>query len=253
MQLDGKTILITGSGTGVGRGVAIVFARHGANVVVCGRRESKLKETISLIEAEGGNAIAVPTDITQPDQVENLVKASREAFGQVDVLFNNATSFRSIAPVYEVDPDIWWNDVAVNLYGTLLMMRAVMPAMIARDEGVIINMTGGKPTGGSGYACGNVGIEELTRVTAMELDTLESAVLVFVCGTGGLVRSEITELQAQSPAGQKWIPSTREGFDKGEFRNPEDIGLATIEMLKAATIASRGKTYNPYADFSDWK
>ena len=154
MELEGRTVIVTGAGSGIGRALAIEFGRNGAQVVCCARRKSRLEETVELIEREGGVGLAIPTDITERSQVQQMVEASLERFGSIDVLFNNAGSFQSIAGVSEVDPDVWWHDVTVNLYGSLLLIREVLPYMMSRNEGIIINMNGGRPVGGTGYACG---------------------------------------------------------------------------------------------------
>jgi len=248
MDLKDKTAIITGSGGGIGRALALEFARNGAKVVTCGRREHRLHETVALIEKEGGTALAVPTDITRRDAVQRLVAAALDRFGAVHVLFNNAGSFQSIAGVYELDPEVWWHDVTVNLYGALLCIREVLPEMMARDEGIIINMDGGRPVGGTGYACGKAGLMELSRILVEELKKMNSHVMVFRAGPG-LVRTEMTELQASSEAGRRWIPSTRRAFDEGRTRAPEEIARATIRMIEIARPELSGASYHPDTDF----
>ena len=249
MKVQGSTVIVTGAGSGVGRALALEFARHGARVVCCGRREDRLKETVALAEAEGGTALAVPCDITVRSQVQAMVARTLDAFGSVDVLFNNAGSFQSIAGVHEVDPETWWHDVTVNLYGSLLTIREVLPHMLSRNSGIIINMNGGRPVGGSGYGCGKAGLMELTRILSEELKMANSAVMVFAAGPG-LVRTEMTELQANTEAGRKWIPSTRECFESGRVREPEEVARATIRLVEIARPELSGKAYGPDTDFA---
>ena len=249
MELDGRTVIVTGSGSGIGRALAIEFARNGAKAVCCARRKERIEETVALIESEGGTGLAIPTDLTQPNQVKRMVKAAQERLGPIDVLFNNAGRFESIAGVHEVDREDWWQDVTVNLYGSLLTTREVLPQMISRDEGIIINMNGGRPVGGSGYGCGKAGLMELTRILAEELKMMGSSVMVFSAGPG-LVRTEMTELQANTEAGRKWIPSTRESFESGRVRQPEEVARATIRLVEAARPEWSGKSYGPDTDFS---
>lgn len=123
--------------------------------------------------------------------------------------------------------------------------------MIARDSGIIVSMNGGRPVGGSGYACGKAGLMELTRVLNEELRHENSNVLVYAAGPG-LVKTEMTALQANSEAGQKWIPSTHESFEKGSLRAPEDIAQATIKLLEIAKLENSGKYYTSAANFSDF-
>ena len=251
MKLQKRTVIVTGAGSGIGRALSLEFARNGAQVVCCARREDRLKETVALIQAEGGVAVAVPCDITVRSQVHDMVKGSLARFGSIEVLFNNAGSFQSIAGVHEVEPEIWWHDVTVNLYGALLLIREVLPHMMSRNEGIIINMGGGRPVGGSGYACGKAGLMELTRLLAEELRMAKSSVMVFSAGPG-LVRTEMTELQANTEAGRKWIPSTRECFESGRVRKPEEIAQATLRLVEVARPESSGKSYGPDTDFSEF-
>lgn len=249
MKIENRTVIVTGSGSGIGRALAVEFAAHGAKVVCCARRKNRIEETVDIIEKNGGKAIAIQTDITIHQQVKNMVETARKHFGPIDILFNNAGRFKSIAGVYEVDPENWWEDVKVNLYGSLLTIREVLPEMIERDEGIIINMNGGRPVGGSGYACGKAGLMELTRILAEELKLMGSSVMVFSAGPG-LVRTEMTELQANTPAGIKWIPSTKESFERGKVRKPEDIAKATMKLIEVASPKASGKNFGPDTDFS---
>ncbi len=251
MNIRGSTAIITGSGTGIGRAIAMELGRRGARVVSVGRRAKLVEETARLIEEAGGTALAVPTDITQADQVQRLVSRTLEHFEHIDVLFNNAGSFNSIAGVFEVDLDVWWQDVTVNLLGAMRCIRAVLPLMMEQDRGVIINMSGGRPVGGTGYACGKVGLMELTRIMTAELKMEKSNVIALGAGPG-LVRTQMTQLQAQSAAGRKWIPSTAECFESGDLRKPEETALATAKALEAATVEDSGKSFGPDTDFSEW-
>ena len=251
MDLNGRTAIVTGSGSGVGRALALEFARHGARVVCCARRKERLDQTVATIAEEGGEGLAVPTDVTDRGQVQHMVATAIDRFGAVDVLFNNAGSFQSIAGVHEVDPDVWWHDVIVNLLGPLHTIREVLPHMMERDEGIIINMNGGRPVGGTGYACGKAGLMELTRILTEELRMQGSHVIVVSAGPG-LVRTEMTELQANTDAGRRWIPSTRESFDAGRTRQPEEIASATAKFVRIATPEMSGKNYGPSTDFTNF-
>jgi NAD(P)-dependent dehydrogenase (short-subunit alcohol dehydrogenase family) len=249
--LDSKIVFISGAGSGIGRALALEFARHGARVACCGRRKDRLDETVQLIASEGGAAMAAPADITSEPGVLRALEEVRTQWGEVEILFNNAGSFNSIAGVHEADPQTWWRDVEVNLRGSFLLIRGVLPAMLARNSGVIINMNGGRPVGGSGYACGKAGLMELTRILHEELKMQNSNVLVYSAGPG-LVKTEMTDLQAQSEAGRRWIPSTAESFESGNLRAPEEIARATMELLKIASPQNSGKSYSPGTDFSEF-
>jgi NAD(P)-dependent dehydrogenase (short-subunit alcohol dehydrogenase family) len=250
MELAGRTAVVTGSSSGIGRALAVEFGRQGANVVCCARRQEKLEETADMVRQQGSEALVVPTDVTVRDDVQDMVQAALERFGAIDVLFNNAGRFASIAGVWEADPDDWWEDVRVNLFGSMLCMREVLPHMMERDEGIIISMNGGRPTGGSGYASGKAGLMELSRVLVKELESVDSSVMVFTAGPG-LVHTEMTEYQARSEAGQRWIPSTKEHIEAGKTREPEELARATMKMIDIATPQLSGASYNPATDFEE--
>ncbi|MFH1568656.1 MAG: SDR family oxidoreductase [Gemmatimonadota bacterium] len=244
MQIDGISAIVTGSGSGIGRAISLELARHGARVACCGRRAERLDETVAAIVKAGGTGLAFVADVTVRRQVQSLVQGVLEAWGQIDVLFNNHGSFNSIAGVHESDPDTWWHDVSVNLLGAYLTTREVLPHMMARDRGIIINMNGGRPVGGTGYACGKAGLMELTRILAEELKMEGSSVIALSAGPG-LVRTEMTQLQVDTEAGRRWIPSTKESFDAGKLRQPEEIAAATIRAIETATPGHAGQGFGP--------
>ncbi len=244
----GKVMVVTGAGRGIGRALAVELAAAGASIVCCGRTRTDLDNVVKAISGRGGEAIAVPVDITNRDDVRRLGNTVREKYGDVDLVFNNAGRFMSIAGVHELDPEEWWRDVTVNLYGSLLVIREFLPRMIERDQGVIINMNGGRPAGGTGYACGKAGLMELTRVLALELKRMHSNVMVFAAGPG-LVRTEMTELQANTEAGRRWIPEVAIHLREKRVRQPEDIAKATLRLLSVARPDMSGMYYDPDTEF----
>jgi NAD(P)-dependent dehydrogenase (short-subunit alcohol dehydrogenase family) len=250
MDLRNKVVVITGGGSGIGRALALTFAKEGARVACLGRRLERLNETIEEIEKNGGSGLAVQTDITDAEQVKTAVTEITEKLGPIEVLFNNAGSFASLGAFFEIDRDLWWQDVTVNIKGVMLMMREVLPQMMERDSGIIINMNGGRPVGGSGYAAGKAGIMEMTRVASLELHELQSNVVILGAGPG-LVQTEMTQLQADTEAGQRWIPSTKESIDAGTTRSPFDIAHKTIEVLKAVKPQWNGKYFGPETNLSE--
>lgn len=251
MNLKNKVVIITGGGSGIGRALALTFAEKGARVACLGRRPENLHATVGEIEKSGGSGLAVPVDITDEKQVQQAVATINEKLGAIDVLFNNAGSFASIGAAFEIDRSLWWQDVTVNIKGVMLMMREVLPQMMERDSGVIINMNGGRPVGGSGYAAGKAGMMELTRVASLELQELNSNVIILGAGPG-LVQTEMTQLQADSAAGRRWIPSTKESIDAGTTRSPFDIAHKTIEVLNAAKPQWSGKYFGPDTDLTNF-
>jgi 3-oxoacyl-[acyl-carrier protein] reductase len=253
MDLAGKTAIVTGAGTGIGRELAREFARRGARVVCVGRRAAELHETKRLIDGERGTALAIAADVTQRADVERMVKATLAAFGAIELLFNNAGSFRSVTPVWEVDAELWWTDVTTNLFGSLLCCRAVLPYMRERNSGVIINMDGGGGAngpypGGSGYGCSKVALVRLTEGIARELEADGSGVLAF-CMNPGLVRSAMTEAIATGPTGQRWHTFVQQHLDRGLGYDAADCAKATMRLLAIASPELNGCTFGVATDF----
>jgi 3-oxoacyl-[acyl-carrier protein] reductase len=254
MELTGKTALVTGAGSSIGRELACEFARQGARVVCCGRRLDALEETAARIRAGGGTALALAADVTVPAQVEELARQTLEHFGQIDVLFNNAGSFAALGPVWEMDPELWLRDVTTNLYGSMLCARAVLPGMMARGSGVILNMDGGGGAhgpnlGGSGYGSSKAGLLRFTEGLARELETVGSPVLVMAINPG-FVHTAMTQHIADSPAGQNWQPFVKDWIEQGRAHAPEDCARAVVRLLAIAGPELNGCTFDVDTDFA---
>ncbi|WP_426451919.1 SDR family NAD(P)-dependent oxidoreductase [Paenibacillus sp. S-38] len=140
MRLDGKIILITGSGSGIGKSSALLFAREGAVVIVNDLAEDKGQETVEEIRSEGGQAVFVQADVTKPESVQGLVDTVIGTYGRIDVLFNNA-GISGVGAIHEVEPEQWDRVIEVNIRGVFLPSKYVLPHMMARREGSIINMS----------------------------------------------------------------------------------------------------------------
>ena len=168
----GKVALVTGGGSGLGRAFALEFARLGAGVVVAGRRPEPLEETVGLVSAQGGAALAQPTDVREPEQVEALVAAAVERFGRVDVLVNNAAG-NFVVKAEDLSPNGWRAVVGIVLDGGFLCSRAAGRQMIERGEGgAILSVIATYAwTGGPGTihsAAAKAGIVAMTRTLAVE-------------------------------------------------------------------------------------
>lgn len=139
-QLNAKVAIVTGGGRGIGRAIAELLADHGASVAVVARTRTEIAETVKRIQSRGGQAIAVTADVSVPEDVNRMVKASERRLGPPDVLVNNAGHPGVFAPLWESDPSEWWRNLEVNLRGPMLCSRAVLPSMISRGQGVIVNI-----------------------------------------------------------------------------------------------------------------
>jgi 3-oxoacyl-[acyl-carrier protein] reductase len=139
MSVAGKTAIVTGAGTGIGRATAQLLAERGARVVAAGLQPERLRETVEAITGAGGEAVAVDADVSDPDAIENVAARAQEAFGGTDVLVNNAAVY-PIGPWHEMDAAQWDEVFATNIRGYFLLARAVRPQMVARGGGAIVNV-----------------------------------------------------------------------------------------------------------------
>lgn len=149
LGLTGKVAIITGGSEGIGKAAAHSMAAEGAKVVICARRADVLEQAATEIRtATGGEVLAIPTDVTQPDQVKHLFHKTIQTYGRVDILVNNAGT-SSAYPFEEASAESWRADLDLKLFGAIYCTQAALPHMKAQGEGRIINLTtpGGKAPG----------------------------------------------------------------------------------------------------------
>lgn len=140
MRLEGKITLITGSGSGIGKSTALLFAKEGATVIVNDLDTAKGTETVEEITAAGGNALFIQADVTNPDSVKAMVDQAIAAYGRIDVLFNNA-GISGVGALHEVEPEVWDRVMTVNIKGVYLPSKYVVTHMMEQKSGSIINMS----------------------------------------------------------------------------------------------------------------
>jgi NAD(P)-dependent dehydrogenase (short-subunit alcohol dehydrogenase family) len=172
-SLAGKVALITGAGTGIGSAAALAFAAHGAAVVLAGRRRPELEAVAEQITTAGGQAIAIPTDVSVEDSVADLVKGAVKHFGRLDVAFNNAgvSSYSPIETLSAIDFD---KVMATNVKGVWLLIKHEVIAMRALGfGGAIVNTSSIAATGGTAglsiYAASKGALDAMIRAAALEV------------------------------------------------------------------------------------
>ena len=172
-SLDGRVALVTGAGRGIGRAIAVAYARAGANLALAARSASELESAAREVRGLGRRAIPVVTDVVRRDQVDALADAVRSEFGRLDILVNNAGGGLERSSILDSDPDLWIEDVTVNCISAYLVSRALLPLMIETGGGRVINVGSGmghRPTGsGSAYHVGKAGLWMFTRCLAEEV------------------------------------------------------------------------------------
>ncbi|GAA0481617.1 SDR family NAD(P)-dependent oxidoreductase [Streptomyces stramineus] len=172
-RFTGKTVLVTGGGTGIGRAIALAFAREGARVVVAGRRAEPLKETVALVEAAGGEAAAITADVTRAAEVRALVEAAVDRFGSLDVAVNNVGLLAAPAKIADIDEEDWDRTMATNLKGIWLSMKYEIGHMREHGGGAVVNVASNlgahvRLPGLGAYVTSKAAVTALTRNAALD-------------------------------------------------------------------------------------
>ena len=216
-NIEGQVAIITGGGTGIGRGLALALGGAGTKVMLCGRRPEPLEETAAAVRESGGEALAVQADVSNVGEVERLVEATLQSFGRLDILVNNA-GIGGGDVIHRQGVEDWDDVLAVNLRGPYLLTRAALPHMRAQRSGHIINISsesglefypGDGAYGVSKHALNSLGeyIQRENQEFGIRVNT--------ICP--GMVVSEMTE---NSP-----------GLDHSKCLYPEDIADLVLWLL----------------------
>ncbi|MDR7855455.1 SDR family oxidoreductase [Tissierella sp.] len=172
MKLKGKVAIVTGSTSGMGRATAEMYAREGAKVVVTGRNEARAKEVVDKIKAEGNEAIYIVADMTKLEDVKMIFDKTMEAYGTVDILFNNA-GMLSITPLMNLSLKEWEDTFRVNVTAPLYLAQLVAPVMKEKGKGIIINTSSVAGAhahhGMAAYVSSKHALSGLTKSMAWEL------------------------------------------------------------------------------------
>ncbi len=173
MKMEGKIALVTGGGNGIGQAACLTFAREGAKVMVVDIDAVAAEKTVSAIQAAGGEAQSFQADVSQSKQVQAYVEHTMSTFGRIDAFFNNAGIEGKVSPLAEYDEDNWDLVMSINLKGTFLGLRYVLPVMIAQKKGTIVNTASVAGTVGApnmaAYSASKHAIIGLTKTAAGEV------------------------------------------------------------------------------------
>jgi len=228
-RLSGKVALITGGGTGIGRAIALAYAREGASVAVAGRRLERLREVINEVHKQDGAGLAMECDVTRVRDVERAVKGTVERFGRVNVLVNNAGTLH-VSTVEGISEEEWDRVMTVNVKGPFLMSRAVLPEFRKCGGGVIVNL--GSVLGlvavkdRAAYCASKGGVTMLTK--AMALDHAHENIRVN-CICPSIVETELVKgVFDQSEQGQALRKARVATIPLGRIGQPVDVAEMAV-------------------------
>ena len=221
--LEGKVAIVTGAGRGIGKAISLLLATSRCRVVLAARSAAELKTLEKEITEREGDAFSIPTDLTQDHDIERLVEESLKRYGTIDILVNNA-GWGKKAPVVRAKPEDWDRTFSVNLRAPMLLTRLVLPTLIAKGEGAVINI--GSIAGKSGeanaaaYAASKFGVIGFTQSLYEEVreDGIKVAVIL-----PGFVDTPL-------------IPPTRQ-LDRNKMIRPEDVAQAVLFVLTSSPAA----------------
>jgi len=240
MRFKNKVAIVTGSGRGIGRAIALAFAREGADVTVnASRRIEEAQEVVKEIERLGSRAIFVKADVSLKSEAIKLVRATIDAFGKVDILVNNA-GIADPALLHQMTEDQWDRVIAVILKGTFNCIQAVVPYMIKQNYGKIINISSTAArigfTGNINYAAAKAGCEAITKTAAKELAKYG----IYVnCVSPGIIETEMSKGITENPKlREKYLSWTL----LRRFGKPEEVAAAVLFLASDEASYITGQT-----------
>ncbi|MCM3781817.1 glucose 1-dehydrogenase [Neobacillus mesonae] len=230
MRLADKIALITGSGSGIGKSSALLFAREGAIVIVNDLNEDKGKETTEEIVASGGKAVYLKADVTNSEQVKAMVEQAIKEFGRIDVLFNNA-GVSGVGMLHEVDPDEWDRVITVNIRGVYLPSKYVLPYMMEQGGGSIINMSSCIAEIGlakrASYSATKGAVLALTK--SMQVDYAQYNIRVNALLPGTILTPFVEDyLRSSYSDPEEAIESLKTRQLSGKLGRPDDVANAAL-------------------------
>lgn len=239
-SMEGRVAVITGGGTGIGRGSALTLAERGADIVLAGRRTEPLKSTVSEIESLGRRALAVPTDVTEADACRALIDTTTAEFGRIDVLVNNAGGGETKSIMKWTD-DEWQHVLDLNLSSAWYLSRAAVEPMIRQGKGAIVNISSGASLlampQAVAYAAAKAGLNNLTGSMAAAWTRKGVRVNAIACGA---IRTPGLESDAKRGGFEiDMIGQTNGASRVGE---PDEIGHGVLFFASDASSFCSGQT-----------
>ena len=251
MRLNGLVAVITGAGRGIGQAIALAYAREGARLALVSRNTAELEDTAGQVRALGVPVCAIPTDVTDQYQVDQMVAQVIDRYSAIDILVNNAGVAGPVGALQDNDPAYWIQTVQVNLIGTYLCCRAVLPVMVERDSGTVINLSGG---GGmlawphmSAYCSSKAAVVRLTEGLAMEL--AQTNVHVNALGPGSIHTRMWEEMRdAAGEAGVEKIHELGRKVTSGGGASIEQVAELAVFLASSDAGSLSGRLISAVLD-----
>jgi 3-oxoacyl-[acyl-carrier protein] reductase len=246
--LDGSVAIVTGGGRGVGRAIAGALGDGGAAVAVWSRTAGEVERVAAELGGIGARAVPLSVDVTDEQAVADAARIVADRLGPVDLLVNAAGTMAAVGVPWAVSPDAWWQDVETSLRGSFLAARAVLPGMLARRNGRIVNIASNvavRPSPyQSGYAAAKAGVLSLTEALAAAV--AEHGVSVFAVSPG-YVLTEMTRRMHDVAAGEPWADS----LGSGEPLDPDRAARLVVFLAAGRGDALSGRYFHALDDFED--
>lgn len=251
LRLKTKVAVITGGEQGIGKQMALLFAQEGADLAVLGLMSNELELVRKQVETLFRRCLAYEVNVADEDQVNEAIEAALKSLGQIDVLINNAAVLGSTAPVAELNVQAWKEEIAVNLTGSFLCCKAVLPSMMGRKSGKIINVTSVAGQRAypmrSCYAVSKAGLIALTRTLATEVGSYNIRVNAIAPGpVSGNRMKRVIEERARS-TGQS-IAKTEESYFRalalGRMVEEEDVARMALFLASKEGDNITGQVFN---------
>jgi len=239
-SLEGRVAVVTGGGTGIGRGTALVLAEHGADIVLAGRRAGPLESTAAEIETLGQRALALPTDVTSSEQCQRLVDTAVRELGRLDILVNNAGGSQT-KPIMKWTEEEWHATVDLNLGSVWFLSRLAAQPMIKQGKGAIVNISSGASLlampQAAIYGATKAAVNNLTG--AMAAAWTRKGVRVNAIAVGAVRAASLTDEAARQGIDPESIGQTNA---MGRLGEPEEIGYGVLFFASDASSFCSGQT-----------
>ncbi|MGH2936610.1 MAG: SDR family NAD(P)-dependent oxidoreductase [Solirubrobacterales bacterium] len=237
---DGRAALVTGAGRGIGRAIALALAEEGARTALLARTAAELDSVAAEIAADGSARPPVMVaDVRDPDQIGDAARRAADELGRVDILVNNAAVVWPLGVTADIDPLTWEAAFQINVFGVLRMTQELLPGMLERDWGRVVDISSGivahpgSMVGGNAYAAGKAALEAHVINLGAELDG--TGVTVNAYRPGAVDTAMQAWIRAQDPAeiGSALHGRFVTGYESGTLLTPQDSAAVLIEHLRA--------------------